>query len=45
MEEKSVVDEEEEEEVVYRCLVSCGNARLRALCCCRHLSMQYAVER
>ena len=41
MEEESEVDEEEEEEeVVYRCLVSCGNARLRARCCCRKLSMQ-----
>ena len=26
------------------CLVSCGNARLRALCCCRKLSMQSSGE-
>ena len=44
MEEESEVDEEEEEEVVYRCLVSCGNARLRALRCCRKLSMQSSGE-
>ena len=29
---------------LYRCLVSCGNARLRALCCCRKLTMQSSGE-